>query len=128
MLNGIDNIGLAVLNLPASLKFYEALGFKKTWENEKSCMVSLGPVVLFLFETNNRKPAKIERQAPDLFNNPVGVDYVAFAVDNVDSYYDALTAKNITFALNPADQEWGARMAAVKDPDGNVLYFIQRYC
>ena len=126
MLKSIDNIGIAVSDLITSFKFYESLGFIKTWENEKSCMIQHESVILFLFQTDNIISPKPERKIPDLFNNPVGIDYIAFQSDNVDRFYQEIKAKGIQFILEPIDQEWGARMAAAKDPDGNVLYFIQR--
>jgi hypothetical protein len=44
-------------------------------------------------------------------------------VDDVDQTY---RKDDITFFLEPTtDEDWGLRMAGVRDPSGNVLYFIE---
>jgi PhnB protein len=45
------------------------------------------------------------------------------AVDNVDAAYDRAVAAGASSVESPADQPYGDRRAAVKDPAGNAWYF-----
>ena len=47
-------------------------------------------------------------------------------VNDVDALYGRLRQVGVVFGGPPEDQSWGARMAALKDPDGNNLYLLQR--
>ena len=47
-------------------------------------------------------------------------------VSDVDALYGRLRQAGVVFGGPPEDQSWGARMAALKDPDGNNLYLLQR--
>lgn len=45
-----------------------------------------------------------------------------FKVENVDKAYKRLREKDITFVNEPHDRtEWGARIAHLRDPDGNLI-------
>jgi catechol 2,3-dioxygenase-like lactoylglutathione lyase family enzyme len=46
---------------------------------------------------------------------------IVIEVDDVDRRYEELTAKGIRFTGPPEDQEWGARHAWLRDPDGYRL-------
>jgi predicted enzyme related to lactoylglutathione lyase len=47
---------------------------------------------------------------------------IAFAVDEVDAAYDALTAMGIKFLAPPSDRpEWLARIVHLRDPAGNLI-------
>ena len=57
--------------------------------------------------------------------NPSGLDHISFLVEDVNQIYAELKAKGVAFLGEPADQDWGARLVGLKDPDGNNLYFLQ---
>jgi uncharacterized glyoxalase superfamily protein PhnB len=44
---------------------------------------------------------------------------------DVDQAYAKLKAQGVTFEVEPVGQDWGARIAALRDPDGNNLYLLQ---
>jgi uncharacterized glyoxalase superfamily protein PhnB len=46
--------------------------------------------------------------------------------DNVDAEIARLRDAGVEIVKEPEDQEWGERMAAVADPDGNEIYIGQR--
>jgi PhnB protein len=46
-------------------------------------------------------------------------------VDDVDAYYDRVTAAGITVTQPPADQFWGDRIFTVEHPDGYRFTFWQ---
>ncbi|MBM4256025.1 MAG: VOC family protein [Deltaproteobacteria bacterium] len=127
MLKGIDNIGIAVADLARSMAFYEKLGFTKSYDYDadvKGASMSCGSAVLFLFQTKQANPQAVKRD-PSLAQNPPGIDHISFVVEDVDAIYQDLKAKGVAFNGEPADQEWGARLAGLKDPDGNNLYFLK---
>lgn len=127
MVKGIDNIGIAVTNLARSMAFYEELGFTKGYDYEadvKGCTMNAGSAVLFLFQTKLANAQPVQRD-PSLAQNPTGLDHISFVVEDVDAIYKDLKAKGVEFQGEPADQEWGARLVGLKDPDGNNLYFLK---
>jgi catechol 2,3-dioxygenase-like lactoylglutathione lyase family enzyme len=127
MLKGIDNVGVAVTDLARSVAFYEKLGFTKGSDYEadvKGCTMNAGSAVLFLFQTKQANPQAVKRD-PSLAPNPPGLDHISFAVEDVRQIYVELRAKGVSFLGEPADQDWGARLVGLKDPDGNNLYFLQ---
>jgi len=127
MIKGVDNVGIAVTDLARSIAFYEKLGFSKSYEYDadvKGCTMNAGSAVLFLFQTKQAKPQAVTRD-PSLAQNPPGIDHISFAVEDVDAIYNDLKAKGVAFQGEPADQEWGARLVGLKDPDGNNLYFLK---
>jgi catechol 2,3-dioxygenase-like lactoylglutathione lyase family enzyme len=127
MLKGIDNVGVAVTDLARSVAFYEKLGFTKGYDYEadvKGCTMNVGSAVLFLFQTKQANPQAVKRE-PTLAQNPPGIDHISFLVEDVNQTYAELKANGVEFLGEPADQDWGARLVALKDPDGNNLYFLQ---
>ncbi len=127
MLKGIDNVGVAVTDLARSAAFYEKLGFTKGYDYEadvKGCTMNAGSAVLFLFQIKQVNPQAVKRD-PSLAQNPPGIDHISFLVEDVNQTYAELKAKGVAFLSEPADQDWGARLVGLKDPDGNNLYFLQ---
>jgi len=127
MLKGIDNIGIAVTDLPRAIAFYEKLGFSKGQDyaaDVTGCTMTAESAVLFLFQTKQATPQAVQRE-PTLAQNPPGLDHISFLVEDVNTLYAELTAKGVAFLGEPADQEWGARLVGCKDPDGNNLYLLQ---
>ena len=127
MVKGIDNVGIAVTDLARSMAFYEKLGFTKAYDYEadvKGASMSCGSAVLFLFQTKHANPQPVKRE-PALAQNPPGIDHISFLVEDVDAVHADLKAKGVRFQGEPANQEWGARLVGLKDPDGNNLYFLK---
>jgi catechol 2,3-dioxygenase-like lactoylglutathione lyase family enzyme len=125
-LQGIDNIGICTTDPARSAAFYDKLGFTEAYRNERGIMMTKGTVQLFLFATKQSNPSPVEREL-GLFDNPPGIDYISFAVADVDSLYAELSEAGVKFGGKPENQSWGARMVGLKDPDGNNLYFVQRF-
>jgi len=127
MVKGIDNIGIAVKNLARSVAFYEQLGFSKGYDYEgdvQGCTMNAGSAVFFLFKTKLANAQAVNRDL-SLAQNPTGLDHISFVVEDVDAIYKDLKAKGVAFQGEPADQDWGARLVSLKDPDGNNLYFLK---
>lgn len=127
MLKGIDNVGVAVTDLNRSIAFYEKLGFTRGQDYEadvRGCSMTCSSAVLFLFQTQQAKPQAVKRE-PTLAQNPPGLDHISFLVEDVNKLYTELKAKGVVFLGEPADQDWGARLVGLKDPDGTNLYLLQ---
>jgi glyoxylase I family protein len=125
MVRGIDNIGICATDLPRSVAFYEKLGFSEAYRNDRGVMLAAGTVQLFLFGTRRPDPPPVGREL-GLFGNAPGIDHISLVVSDVDALYARLRQAGVVFAGPPEDQSWGARMAGLKDPDGNNLYLLQR--
>jgi catechol 2,3-dioxygenase-like lactoylglutathione lyase family enzyme len=120
----VDNIGIAVTDLDAAVSFYEQLGFEvdRYSSEEAAVRPASESAYLYVFETNNETTT--HRDA-ELFDNPVGIDHISVRVDDVDQTYRN-RKDDVAFFLEPmTDEDWGLRMAGVRDPSGNVLYFIE---
>jgi catechol 2,3-dioxygenase-like lactoylglutathione lyase family enzyme len=123
---GIDNIGICTSDLARSADFYEKLGFTEAYRNDRGIIMTKEMVQLFLFATKQSNPSPVEREL-GLFDNPPGIDHISFAVADIDSLYAELNEAGVKFGGQLENQSWGARMVGLKDPDGNNLYFVQRF-
>ena len=125
MVHGFDNIGVCVTNLQGSVTFYEILGLREVYRNERGVLMSAGNARLFLFATRQVNSPPVGRKL-GLFENAPGIDHISFAVADVDGIYARLKEAGVEFDGEPRDQSWGARMVGLKDPDGNNLYLLQK--
>jgi methylmalonyl-CoA/ethylmalonyl-CoA epimerase len=124
MIQGVDNIGICASDVAKSVEFYERLGFEKKFENDLGCMMVAGTARLFVFHSGGQQ-AQGARRSLELRGSPPGFDHISFLVDDVDKSYREGKAKGVAFANEPADQAFGARSVAVRDPDGNNLYLLK---
>jgi len=60
-----------------------------------------------------------------LFDDPPGIDHISLVVDDVDRIYAEAKSKGVVFSREPKDQDWGARVVGLCDPDGNNLYLLK---
>jgi methylmalonyl-CoA/ethylmalonyl-CoA epimerase len=120
----IDNIGICATDLARSVRFYQRLGFEVLAENDRGVTLSLGPAKLFLFPARPGDGRAVGRDL-GLFGNPPGIDHISFLVDDVDALHASLMADGVDAGPRPADQDWGARVFGLTDPDGNNLYFLR---
>jgi lactoylglutathione lyase len=98
--------------------FYaERLGFDRgyRWPDEGEpafLVVTLGSFAIGLSKSDPAEPA----------------GRVAFWLytDNVDQEFERLRRQGVVIVAEPADTEWGERMATISDPDGNHVHIGQR--
>jgi lactoylglutathione lyase len=74
--------------------------------------VTLGDLSIGLSQTRNR--------------DEVGRVDLWLYTDDVDREVERLRESGNTVVTEPADKEWGERMATVADPDGNLLHIGSR--
>jgi catechol 2,3-dioxygenase-like lactoylglutathione lyase family enzyme len=124
MIQGVDNIGICAKDLKRAISFYERLGFTKAYENDRGLTMVAGTAKLFVFQSRQPNPVPANRQFT-LFDNPPGIDHISFAVEDVDRIYADARSKGVVFSSEPQDQDWGARVASLRDPDGNNLFVLK---
>lgn len=124
MYQGIDNVGIAVSDLDAALKFYKSLRFECERFSDRDARVApANDAYLYMFETD--VDGTVQRDG-DLFDNPVGIDHVSVRVADADAAYESLTNDGVDFFQAPAtDEDWGIRTAGTRDPSGNVVYLVE---
>jgi catechol 2,3-dioxygenase-like lactoylglutathione lyase family enzyme len=122
LIERVDNIGVAVSDLEASLDFYTALGFQiESRDETPAAMLSAGEARLWVFQTRaGRGPARVV----DLTANPTGFDHVSFWVGDVDLAAERARSRGLVPESEPADQEWGYRASSLLDPDGNRIFLL----
>lgn len=121
MLEALDNIGLAVSDVPRAVRFYtEVLGFTGSGdENEGS--VTLGDFSLYIFKT----PVEGQRRTSDFFTNPQGIDHLSFRVAKLEDGMAELERRGVVFDGPVVGEPGEFRYRPFRDPDGNMLYVIQ---
>jgi len=78
---------------------------------------------LFVFQSGAQEASGAPRNL-DLKNSPPGIDHIGLLVD-VDKSYRERKSERLGVCQRPADQTFGARTVAVRDPDGNDLYLLK---
>ena len=117
----LDNIGIGARDLDRTLAFYEQLGFATASRSSRGATIVLGQARLFVFAARR---AGAPPRARDPLTNPPGLDHLSFAVADVDGVYAHLVAAGVEFECAPADADWGARVACLRDPDGTSLFLL----
>lgn len=144
-LNVVQHIGIVVSDLDRSLRFYQDLtggevlftnpmrgsrvGAHMNVENPdlRFAMLQIGNTILELIAYQQPQSRPYDRANPD-----IGINHLAFQVDDIQSVYEALKAKGIEFIGEPytftpedgSPDVIGSTFAYFKDPDGlNVEIF-----
>lgn len=99
-------------DLPATLRFYEALGFSLTYQFPTEGEPR--------FVTVERGDSSIGIGVDD-GGEEDRVSYWVY-VEDVDATLTLLLGAGATVVAEPDDQPWGERVARVRDPDGNLVH------
>jgi lactoylglutathione lyase len=104
--------GFAILHtadLPRLVAFYvEQLGCDEAYRFEDAYVSLSGPLKLGITAVQELEPPG--RAALWLY------------CDDVDAELERLRAAGAEVVREPADMEWGERMASIRDPDGNEIF------
>ncbi len=120
------DLGIVVSDIKASLNFYqntlglEFVGITPVW---------FGTMHRLRFGTSDFKliePQKVPPKGAIGLESQVGFRYVTFQVKNLSELCSELKSKGIEFALTERETRPGVRIAMVKDPDGNIVEFVER--
>lgn len=120
----IDNVGIAVKDLEASLSFYRDLGFEVDEAYADSAVVSRESARLYLFRSNGSENAAT--RPLDMNSTDPGIDHISFCVGNLTEIIQCLSKTGIPIESGPVKQPWGATTVTVLDPTGVRLWFLDR--
>ncbi len=113
---GLDLLFLEVNNLEESLSFYrQQLGFELESHNSDA-----DPPIATV--RGGWLRITLVQQPETMLKRGRGVHFV-LGVDDVDDYYRELKQRGIEVSA-PADEGWGGRFIAVRDPDGYRVFFV----
>jgi catechol 2,3-dioxygenase-like lactoylglutathione lyase family enzyme len=120
------DIGILVSDIKSSLDFYQnILGL--TFVEERPLW--FGTMYRLRFGGSDFKLIDPHTRPP---NGPTGLDgqlgfrYVTFVIKNLSKLCTELQSKGIEFVVLEKELRPGVRIAMVKDPDGNIVEFVER--
>lgn len=125
------HIALSVSNLEKMTSWYEnLLGFKRITptftfgETSKYCFLELNGFKLELVENKLSKPFK--RESPPAHSLLHGVTQFSFKVNELRGVSDFMKANNVEIIVdNFVVEEVKTKILIVKDPDGNLVEFVE---
>ena len=120
------DLGIVVSDIKASLNFYQnILGL----EFVGTTPVWFGTMHRLRFGTSDFKviePKTVPPKGAIGVEKQLGFRYVTFVVKNLTELCAGLKSKGIEFAVPEKEVRPGTRIAMVKDPDGNIVEFVER--
>ena len=123
--NSLD-LGILVSDIKTSLEFYrDFLGLEYMGETP----VWFGTMYRLRFGTSDFKiiqPNTIPPKGPIGLESQLGFRYVTFVIQDLTAVCKELQSKGIEFFLTEKEIRPGVRIAMVKDPDGNIVEFVER--
>jgi catechol 2,3-dioxygenase-like lactoylglutathione lyase family enzyme len=120
------DLGILVSDIKASLNFYqnilglEFVGITPVW---------FGTMHRLRFGTSDFKlidPKTVPPKGVIGLEKQLGFRYVTFVIKNLADLCTELKGKGIEFALPETEVRPGVRVAMVRDPDGNIVEFVER--
>ncbi len=120
------DLGIIVSDIQASLKFYkDLLGL----EFAGTTPLWFGTMHRLRFGSSDFKliaPKTVPPKGAVGLDKELGFRYVTFVVKNLSAICAELKNKGIEFAVPEQEVRPGVRIAMVKDPDGNIVEFVER--
>jgi len=120
------DLGILVSDINASLKFYQdILGLKFI----EKIPVWFGTMYRLRFGSSDFKLIDPKNKLP---KGSVGLDaqigyrYVTFVIKNIFKVCEELKKRGIEFEVPEKELRPGVRIAMVRDPDGNIVEFVER--
>jgi len=123
--NALD-LGILVQDIQKSLAFYlDVLGLQKIGE----LPIPFGHMHRLAFGDSFVKlvdPKKVPPAGEIGLTKALGFRYITFQVSNIDEVCAACEKAGVTFEMPKQQLMPGVTIAMVRDPDGNVVEFVQR--
>ncbi len=120
------DLGVIVSDIKVSLNFYQnILGLKFV----ETVPLAYGTMHRLRFGTSDFKlvdPQNVPPPGSIGLDKELGFRYVTFVVQNLTEICTELHKLGVEFTLPEKEIRPGVRIAMVKDPDGNIVEFVQR--
>ncbi len=120
------DVGIFVSDIKKSLDFYHGiLGLEKIEE----LPTGFGTLHRLRFGTSDVKlmdPKKVPSAGAIGLEKQLGIRYLTFVIRNLTGLCAELKGKDVEFTIPETQIRPGTRIAMVKDPDGNILEFVER--
>ena len=120
------DVGVIVSDIDRSREFYEkllGLSFQGTMK------LPFGTMYRFLCGTSQVKLIQPCQQPPPAgaigLEKQLGFRYITFYVKNLSELCSELKEKGVQFTVSARELAPGRWIAMVKDPDGNIVEFVQ---
>ncbi|MGK2966159.1 MAG: VOC family protein [Tepidiformaceae bacterium] len=126
VLKRLDNIGIAVADIKRAIAFYTGPLGLEGQANDADGTVTIGDLSFYVFETSRKADSPPVGRSVDLYADPVGIDHLSFEVDDIDTAGAELESRGITFGGDIVGAPGEFRYRGFSDPDGNMLYIIQK--
>ena len=123
--NSLD-LGIVVSDIKASLNFYQnLLGL----EFVGTTPLGFGTMHRLRFGESDFKliePKTVPPGGALGLEKQLGFRYVTFVIENLSQLCDDLKKNGVEFTVSEREIRPGVRIAMVKDPDGNIVEFVER--
>lgn len=120
------DVGIFVSDIKKSLDFYQGiLGLEKTEE----LPTAFGTLHRLRYGTSDIKlmdPKAAPPAGPIGLDKQLGIRYLTFVIRNLSGLCATLREKGVEFTIPETQIRPGTRIAMVKDPDGNIVEFVER--
>ena len=98
-------------------------------EKTEEVATAFGTIHRFHYGTSDIKlldPKEIPPAAPNGFGKRLGIAYITFVIKDLSELCAALKEKGAKFTIPETEIRPGTRIAMIKDPEGNILEFVER--
>lgn len=120
------DVGIFVRDIQKSLAFYHGLlGLAKIEE----LPTPFGTLHRLRYGTSDIKlidPKTVPPAGPIGLEKQLGIRYLTFVIRDLSGLCATLKEKGVEFTIPETQIRPGTRIAMVKDPDGNIVEFVER--
>lgn len=119
----LEHVGICAKDTTALKDWYiKVFGFKIVYDNKKSV-----PTYFLLMEDKSMiEIYPMEEEDPSKTNKHQGIRHLAFGTDTIEADYQNLIDHEVEIITPLAEVGPGVKTAFFKDPEGNIIHFIQR--
>ena len=120
------DVGIYVSDIQKSLDFYQGiLGLEKEGETP----IVFGTIHRLRYGTSDIKlidPKRVPPAGTFGIHKQLGFRYITFLVTEMSDLCATLKEKGVEFTVPETEIRPGTKIAMIKDPDGNILEFVER--
>lgn len=126
-IQGIDHVGIRVMNLETSLEFYQKLGFhvERSDSQEQVYVVRHACGIEINLIANGQDDCQQQNVLMDIAPKYPGYTHYAIRVESIEEVIHFLEEHNIPLSGGPERFGDGKTSIFIRDPDHNVIEFTQ---